>query len=168
MRAAWVPKRMSDGRKVSRRQAACAAAAVPARHHWKPCVSFLGPDEGQEQVTACHDDEAVWFCWGATGAPPLEGCSAQPFGAVTGRLVGESHDDRQPSGGCALAPRVPQRQQRAAALVCGGGAGAGRAPALGTSPQAARRGALHHEFQRKSHESGGNLMNIDIYRAKSS
>ncbi|CAE7637151.1 PRMT7 [Symbiodinium necroappetens] len=39
----------------------------PARHHWRPCLSFLAPTtlaSGDDvRVVAAHDDEGVWFAW---------------------------------------------------------------------------------------------------------
>jgi len=60
---------------------------VAARHHWRPCLSFLVPKPvrsgGCVVVAAVHDDEAVWFAWhepsvavpprwveGSVGIPP--------------------------------------------------------------------------------------------------
>ncbi|CAE7287355.1 PRMT16 [Symbiodinium sp. CCMP2456] len=38
-----------------------------ARHHWRPCLSFLAPTalaSGDDvRVVAAHDDEGVWFAW---------------------------------------------------------------------------------------------------------
>eukprot|EP00438_Fugacium_kawagutii_P016015 Skav233582 [mRNA] locus=scaffold2520:159161:160975:+ [translate_table: standard] len=63
-------------------KAASPEETTPARHHWRPCISFLAPKclaEGEAAITAAFDDEGVWFAWGS-GLPPrwLEGVTSVP------------------------------------------------------------------------------------------
>ncbi|CAK9030387.1 unnamed protein product [Durusdinium trenchii] len=63
--------------------ATAADASQAARHHWRPCLSFLPGRavEGRSEVsiTAAFDEEGVWFAWGE-GCPPrwLEGVTHIP------------------------------------------------------------------------------------------
>eukprot|EP00913_Durusdinium_trenchii_P028910 g27106.t1 len=63
--------------------ATAADASQAARHHWRPCLSFL-PGRAVEgwsevSITAAFDEEGVWFAWGE-GCPPrwLEGVTHIP------------------------------------------------------------------------------------------
>jgi len=65
-------------------KAASSDDTTPARHHWRPCISFL-PErrlEGNDvAVTAAFNDEGVWFAWGGhPGVPPrwLDGVTNVP------------------------------------------------------------------------------------------
>lgn len=75
----WCPAGLPDGQQ-------------PARHHWRPCISFVAPREITEGATLAvaqvHDDNAVWFAWHRSGEVPprwIEGITTIP--AERERLV---------------------------------------------------------------------------------
>lgn len=70
--SSWTPSALADGNDA-------------ARHHWRPCLSFLQPRHvvvGRESIVTVHDDEALWFAWHRTdeSVPPrwIEGITAVP------------------------------------------------------------------------------------------
>ena len=60
--SSWSPAEPADG-------------TAAARHHWKPCLSFLAPRRVERGETvglaAVHSDEAIWFAWHASGSPKV-------------------------------------------------------------------------------------------------
>eukprot|EP00928_Gymnodinium_smaydae_P000008 TRINITY_DN10004_c0_g2_i1.p1 TRINITY_DN10004_c0_g2~~TRINITY_DN10004_c0_g2_i1.p1 ORF type:complete len:691 (+),score=141.47 TRINITY_DN10004_c0_g2_i1:86-2158(+) len=84
----WWELDMGGGGTLSSWSSAVSSSSeIPARHHWRPCLSFLEPRavrRGERlRLKACQDDEAAWFAWscpevpvpprwveGAVGVPP--------------------------------------------------------------------------------------------------
>eukprot|EP00929_Paragymnodinium_shiwhaense_P034922 TRINITY_DN18952_c0_g1_i1.p1 TRINITY_DN18952_c0_g1~~TRINITY_DN18952_c0_g1_i1.p1 ORF type:complete len:681 (-),score=95.16 TRINITY_DN18952_c0_g1_i1:480-2522(-) len=85
----WWELDMGGGHSLSNwSRAASSRDGQIARHHWRPCLSFLAPRSvtvGEDVgLAALHDDEGVWFAWreaaSTASLPPrwMEGMTSIP------------------------------------------------------------------------------------------